>query len=105
MTLQDFLFSTNFWIIISAAIVTYLTRIGGHVVLSRFDKIHPRVEAGLNAVPIAVITAIVIPALVTGGWAEIITLLIAGFASLRISLLSVFVLGWVSIFLLRSIGL
>lgn len=103
--LQDFLLSTNFWIIIFAAIVTYLTRIGGHVVLSRFDKIHPRVEAGLNAVPIAVITAIVIPALVTGGWAEIITLLIAGLASLRISLLSVFVLGWVSIFLLRAIGL
>lgn len=105
MTVQDFLFSTNFWIIIAATVVTYITRIGGHVVLSRFDNIHPRVEAGLNAVPIAVITAIVIPALVTGGWAEIITLLIAGLASLRISLLQVFGLGWLSIFVLRWLGL
>lgn len=105
MDVQDFLFSTNFWIIFFATIVTYLTRIGGHVVLSRFDRIHPRVEAGLNAVPIAVITAIVIPALVTGGWAEIITLLIAGLASLRISLLQVFGLGWLSIFALRWLGL
>lgn len=105
MTLQDFLFSTNFWIIISATVVTYLTRIGGHVILSRFDNIHPRVEAGLNAVPIAVITAIVIPALVTGGWAEGITLLIAGLASLRMSLLQVFGLGWMSIVVLRWLGL
>lgn len=103
--LQDVLFSTNIWIIIFAAIVTYLTRIGGHLVLSKFDRIHPRVEAGLNAVPIAVITAIVIPALVSGGWAEIITLIMAGLASLRMSLMQVFFLGWASIFLLRWIGL
>lgn len=101
----DFLFSTNIWIIIFGGVVTYLTRIGGHVVLSRFDNIHPRVEAGLNAVPTAVITAIVIPSLVTGGWAEIITLLIAGLASLRMSLLQVFLLGWLSIFVLRALGL
>jgi uncharacterized membrane protein len=102
---HEFLFSTNFWIIIFAAIVTYLTRIGGHIILSRFDTIHPRVEAGLNAVPIAVITAIVIPSLVTGGWAETITLLIAGLASLRFSLLQVFFIGWVSIVFLRALGL
>ena len=29
-----------------AAVMTYLTRIGGHLVLSRFEHIHPRVEAG-----------------------------------------------------------
>jgi len=43
--------SSTFWIIIAGAIATYLTRIGGHLVISRFDNIHPRVEAGLNAVP------------------------------------------------------
>ena len=62
--------STTFWIIIAGAIATYLTRIGGHLVISRFEHIHPRVEAGLNAVPAAVLTTLVAPAAVdcrTGG--------------------------------------
>ena len=54
--------STTFWIIIAGAIATYLTRIGGHLVISRFEHIHPRVEAGLNAVPAAVLTTLVAPA-------------------------------------------
>ena len=48
--------SATFWIIIGGAIVTYLTRIGGHLILTRFDHIHPRVQAGLDAVPAAVLT-------------------------------------------------
>lgn len=102
----DFLgISTNYWIIIFAAIVTYLTRISGHVILSRFDTIHPRVEAGLNAVPAAVVTAIVVPAVISGGWAEIITIIVATLASLRLSMMQVFFLGWISIIALRAIGL
>ncbi|TKB48810.1 MAG: AzlD family protein, partial [Mesorhizobium sp.] len=31
--------STTLWIIIAASIATYLTRIGGHLVISRFDHI------------------------------------------------------------------
>ena len=57
--------STTFWIIIAGAVATYLTRIGGHLVISRFDHIHPRVEAGLNAVPAAVLTTLVAPELLT----------------------------------------
>src|SRR5690606_12220124 len=38
--------STTFWIIVAGAVLTYLTRIGGYLVISRFDRIHPRVEAG-----------------------------------------------------------
>ncbi|MBN9268917.1 MAG: AzlD domain-containing protein, partial [Mesorhizobium sp.] len=51
--------STIFWITIAAAVATYLTRIGGHLVISRFENIHPRVEAGLNAVQAAVLTTLV----------------------------------------------
>ena len=54
--------STTLWIILWGAVVTYLTRVGGHLVLSRFEHIHPRVEAGLNAVPAAVLTTLVAPA-------------------------------------------
>ena len=35
----------NVWTIIAAAIVTYATRVGGHMVLSRFKRIPPRVDA------------------------------------------------------------
>ena len=66
--------STIFWIIIAGAVLTYLTRAGGHLVLSRFDRIHPRVEAGLNAVPAAVLTTLVAPAAIEGGPAELAAL-------------------------------
>ena len=59
--------STTAWIILSAAVLTYLTRVGGHLVLSRFETVHPRVEAGLNAVPAAVLTTLVAPAAMTAG--------------------------------------
>lgn len=62
--------STTFWIIISGAVVTYLTRIGGYLALSRFERIHPRIEAGLNAVPAAVLTTLVAPAAMDGGPVE-----------------------------------
>ncbi|WP_265518111.1 AzlD family protein [Nitratireductor luteus] len=66
--------STTFWIIVAGAVMTYLTRVGGHLVLSRFERIHPRVEAGLNAVPAAVLTTLVAPAAMEGGIPEIAAL-------------------------------
>lgn len=66
------------WIILAGAVVTYLSRAGGHLVMSRFERIHPRVEAGLNAVPAAVLTTLVAPAAVHGGPAEIAALAVAG---------------------------
>ena len=59
--------STTMYIILGGAFVTYLTRVGGHMVLSRFDRIHPRVQAGLDAVPAAVLTTLVAPAVVDAG--------------------------------------
>ncbi|MCT8990636.1 AzlD domain-containing protein [Chelativorans sp. SCAU2101] len=66
--------STIFWITLAGAVLTYLTRIGGHLVLSRFERIHPRVEAGLDAVPAAVLTTLVAPAAMEGGPAEVAAL-------------------------------
>ena len=36
--------SQTVWIILAGALLTYLTRIGGHVVLSRFQRVHPRID-------------------------------------------------------------
>jgi uncharacterized membrane protein len=87
--------------ILGGAFLTYLTRIGGHLILSRFDHIHPRVEAALNAVPAAVLTTLVAPAALTQGWPETVTLIVAALASLYLPLLGMFAVGWVCIVALR----
>lgn len=87
--------------ILGGAFLTYLTRIGGYLVLSRFKRINPRVEAALNAVPAAVLTTLVAPAAFTQGWPEFITLIVAGVAALRLPTLATFALGWATIVVLR----
>jgi uncharacterized membrane protein len=72
-------------IIAAGAVVTFGIRIGGYGVLSRFRRLHPRVIAGLDAVPAAVLTAIVAPAAAEGELAEIGALLAATAVS---------ILGW-----------
>ncbi|MER9297084.1 AzlD family protein [Mesorhizobium sp. M0621] len=95
--------STTFWIIIAGAIATYLTRIGGHLVISRFDTIHPRVEAGLNAVPAAVLTTLVAPELLNAGPAEWAALAVTSVVSLRGGLMAMFLAGAAVLILARQV--
>jgi uncharacterized membrane protein len=85
--------SINVWIILGGALLTYLSRAGGHVVMAHFERIHPRVEAGLNAVPAAVLTTLVAPAAYTGGPAELLALLVAGAVALRGGMMAMFLVG------------
>jgi uncharacterized membrane protein len=85
--------STTAWIILWAAVLTYLTRVGGHLVLSRFETVHPRVEAGLNAVPAAVLTTLVAPAAMTAGPVEWAALIVAALMSLRFGMLALFLVS------------
>lgn len=96
--------SQNVWIIIAAAIVTYLTRAGGFWILSRFERIHPRVEAGLNAVPAAVLTTLVAPQMAQGGVAELSAFAVAGVIGLRFGMIAGFLAGWATIIILRYLG-
>lgn len=90
------------WIILAAAVATYLTRVGGYLVLSRFDRVHPRVEAALNAVPAAVLTTLVAPALLSAGPAEMIALVVAGIVALRGGMMTMFLTGAAVLILLRN---
>ncbi len=85
--------SVNIWIILAAAVATYLTRVGGHLVISRFEKVHPRVEAALNAVPAAVLTTLVAPEMVDAGPAEWLAIVVAVAVSLRFGLMPMFLVG------------
>ena len=96
--------SETVWIILAGAAMTYLTRIGGHLVLSRFERIHPRVEAGLDAVPAAVLTTLFAPALFNGGPAEIAAMVVAGIVALFWSgMMPMFLSGAAVLIVLRNL--
>jgi uncharacterized membrane protein len=88
--------------ILLAALATYLTRIGGHLVLSRYDTLHPRVEAALNAVPAAVLTTLVAPAMLNAGPAEFAALGVSALVALRGGMMSLFLAGAATLIVLRQ---
>lgn len=92
-------------LICAAAFVTYLTRTGGHLILSRFKHINPRVESALEAVPAAVITAIVVPPALSAGPPEILAILAAGIAALRLGAFPVLLIGLGVLVAARNLGL
>jgi len=82
-------------IILAAAVVTYLTRIGGYLLLSVVSRIPPRVEAALNAIPAAVLTTLVAPAFYAGGWETKLAMAAALLVGLRYtSPLPMIAVGW-----------
>lgn len=90
-------------IILAGAIATYLTRAGGHWIMSRFGVIHHRVEAALDAVPAAVLTALVAPSFVTRGPAETIALFAAMVIATRLSMTFTVALGLAILVALRTV--
>ncbi|WOC17010.1 AzlD family protein [Pseudochrobactrum sp. MP213Fo] len=94
--------SSTIWIIFGAAVLTYLTRIGGHLILSQFARVHYRVEAGLNAVPAAVLTTLVAPSAFNAGWKEFVTLAVCTLVAFRIGLIPLCIFGGLLIVVLRA---
>ncbi|MEH6727045.1 MAG: AzlD domain-containing protein [Hyphomicrobiales bacterium] len=88
-------------LILTLAVLTYATRFGGHVILSRFKRINPRLEAALDAVPAAVITALVVPAAFTTGIPEFLGAAMAVLLSFRFSMLNALVLSTATVAVLR----
>ena len=74
------------------------------MVIARLRAIPPRLQEALDAVPAAVLTTIVAPALVNHGIAEVLTLVITAIIALRFSLLISFIVGASTIVALRAIG-
>ncbi|SMQ70239.1 Uncharacterized membrane protein [Devosia lucknowensis] len=85
---------STLWLILAAASATYLTRIGGYVLITRMRTLPPRLEQALNAVPAAVLTTLWAPAFFTGGWDVRIALMVAALVSLRYPGLVMLAAGW-----------
>lgn len=96
---------SEIWLLVLlAGLITYGTRVAGHLVLRRLDAIPPRLDAALNAVPPAMLVTIVTPVFVDGGWLERLVIAGSGLLSLRLSVLSTVIVGTAAIALLRAAG-
>ncbi|MDO9418819.1 AzlD family protein [Pararhizobium sp.] len=93
------------YIILISAVATFLTRIGGYMMITRMDRIPPRLEAALNAVPAAVLSTLVAPAFIYGGWDVALAMLVAGAVGLRLSSLWMLLTGWLVVMAIRHFGL
>jgi len=92
-------------LIAAAAVVTFLTRIGGYILIVKMTRIPPRVEAALTAVPAAVLTTLVAPAFFIGGWDTRVAMLAALLVGLRYPSTYMLVAGWIVVMAWRrSIG-
>jgi uncharacterized membrane protein len=92
-------------LIAAAAVVTFLTRIGGYILIVKMTRILPRVEAALNAVPAAVLTTLVAPAFFIGGWDIKVAMLAALLIGLRYPSTYMLIAGWIVVMTWRhSIG-
>lgn len=92
------------YIILAAAVATFITRIGGYVMMTQMKRIPPRMEAALNAVPAAVLSTLVAPAFVYGGWDVAASMAVAFFVGLRFSSLWMLFAGWLAVMALRHFG-
>ncbi|MGR6468976.1 AzlD family protein [Rhizobium sp. PAMB 3182] len=88
-------------VILASAAVTYLTRIGGYVLITRLKTMPPRLEAALNAVPAAVLTTLWAPAFVYGGYDVKVTIAAAVVIGLRYSQIVTIIAALAIILLLR----
>jgi uncharacterized membrane protein len=88
-------------LIVMAGIATYMTRIGGYILISGLKRIPPRVESALNAVPAAVLTTLVAPPFFNGGWDIKIAMIAALLVGLRFPGLTILAAGWAAVMAAR----
>jgi uncharacterized membrane protein len=88
--------------ILAMATVTYLTRIAGLFVADRL-VLSGRAKAAFDAIPPAVLVAVIAPTALTTGWAEAIATLITAVVATRLPLLVTIVVGVVSVVVLRAL--
>ena len=87
--------------ILAAALATYMTRTAGYLLIRSMSTIPPRMEAALNAVPAAVLTALVAPAFVYGGMDVTLTLTLALLIGLRAPSLVMLGSAWIFVVAFR----
>jgi uncharacterized membrane protein len=93
---------TTLLAILLMALATCLTRVAGLVLVGRL-RLEGRAKAAFDAIPPAILTAVIAPAVLTGGPAEAIAGLITILAAFRLPLLGTVLVGVAAIVVLRAI--
>jgi len=92
----------NLVAILGMAAVTYLTRIAGLALAGRLD-LSPRAQAAFDAIPPAVLVAVIAPSALATGWPETGAALLAALAATRLPLLAVVAVGVLAVVGLRMV--
>lgn len=92
----------NFLAILAMGVATYGVRLAGLLIAGHIPQTG-RARAALEALPAAVLTAVVAPMALTTGPAETIAAAIAILAAFRLPILGVVAVGVVSVVLLRLV--
>ena len=89
--------------ILAMAAATVLTRVSGLVLIQRV-KLSDRARQVLEAIPPAVLMAVVAPTALMAGVAESIACIVTALAALRLPLLAATAVGVACVAMLRAIG-
>jgi uncharacterized membrane protein len=86
--------------IVAMALTTYATRIAG-LFLTLHHAPNPRAQAAFDAIPPAVLIAVVAPTILATGWAETIAAAVTALAATRLPLVATVAFGAASVVALR----
>ncbi|MDR6873344.1 putative membrane protein [Bosea sp. BE125] len=93
----------NLLAILGMAVVTYATRVAGLALAGRFD-LSPRAQAAFDAIPPAVLIAVIAPSALATGWPETAAAAVTALAATRLPFLAVVVVGVIAVVGLRALG-
>ncbi len=93
----------NLLAILGMAIATYATRLAGLALAGRL-QLSPRAQAAFDAIPPAVLVAVIAPSALATGWPETAAALLAALAATRVPLLGVVAVGVAAVVALRAVG-
>lgn len=94
--------ATTLVAILAMAVVTYATRIAGAFVADRL-VLTGRAKAAFDAIPPAVLVAVIAPTALATGWAETAAAAVTAIAAVRLPLLATVAVGVASVVALRSV--
>ena len=88
--------------IVAMAVITYGTRTAGLILAKRL-ALRGRAKAAFDAIPPAVLIAVIAPTALATGWAETAAAAITMVAALRLPLLATIAVGVVAVVVLRAL--
>jgi uncharacterized membrane protein len=89
--------------IVAMAVVTYATRIAGFFIGERL-ALRGRAKAGFDAIPPAVLVAVIAPTALATGWPETLAAAVTILAATRLPLLATIAAGVLTVVALRALA-